>query len=254
MGNYLETIYFTNEYGKKEYPQKLCNYIYRRFFRRYIIRNAIKNDLNGNGNSKSSAGFKLLDIGSGKGNHLVGFSRRGIETYGIDKRDECVNVLKDFDIRDCDIEKDKFPFKDNYFDFVFSKSVLEHVNNTDNFLSETLRVLKPGGIAVMMTPDWKSQKNFFWDDYTHVKAFTRKSLQNAFKMNNFSNVICEYFLQLPVLWKHGWLKPFIFIISFLPDCLKWGDKEESNPRKLIRFSKEKMLLVAGVKGVKNGNR
>ena len=95
MPNYLETIYFTEEYDENKYPQKLCNHIYQRYFKDY--------------NGKAP---KLLDIGSGKGNHLVGFSRLGIESYGIDKRNECLQVLKNFDIRECDIEKDKFPFEE----------------------------------------------------------------------------------------------------------------------------------------------
>jgi 2-polyprenyl-3-methyl-5-hydroxy-6-metoxy-1,4-benzoquinol methylase len=231
MGNYLETIYFEEEYEANQYPQHLCNYI-------------VKNIFEKNGEVK---GKKLLDIGSGKGNHLVGFIRNGIEVSGMDKREECITVLNDIEIEPCDIEKDKYPFNDNSFDFVYSKSVLEHVTNTDNFVKEALRVLKPGGIAVFLTPDWRSQRNFFWDDYTHVKAFTRKSLQNALRINGYKNVDCSYFYQLPILWKFPWLKPAINFIALFPDALKWKDKEESKPRKFIRFSKEKMLLAIGEK-------
>ena len=131
--------------------------------------------------------------------YLVGFSRLGLESCGIDKRDECVSVLENFTIKECDIERDRFPYEDNWFDFVYYKSVLEHVINTDNFLSESLRVLKPGGIAVFMTPDWKSQYKFFWNDYTHLKLFTQKSLQDAMIINGFKNVDCSYFLQLPIV-------------------------------------------------------
>lgn len=165
----------------------------------------------------------------------------------MDTRDESVDILKNFDIRKSDIEKDRFPFKDNFFDFVFSKSVLEHVRNTDNFLRETLRVLRPSGIAVLLTPDWKSEVKFFGDEYTHVKPFTRKGLQNALKINGFSKVKSDYFLQLPFIWKYPYLKFIPRIISFLPDVLKYKDKEETQSRKLIRFSKEIMLIAVGVK-------
>ena len=236
MSNYLETIYFTQEYEKNDYPQKLCDYIYDAYFKDNIAASKVRNP-------------RILDIGSGKGNHLVGFSRLGVEAFGIDKRDECVKILDSFDIRECDIEKQPFPFKDNFFDFVFSKSVLEHVTNTDNFLRESLRVLNPGGVAVHLTPDWRSQRDYFWDDYTHVKAFTRKSLQNAMKINGFSKVCCTRFLQLPFVWKYPYLKFIPKLISLLPDALKWKDFEESQPRKFIRFSKEEMLLVVGAKEV-----
>lgn len=240
MPNYLETIYFTEEYGKDKYPQKLCNHIYETYYKNYIEKHNIQNP-------------KLLDIGSGKGNHLVGFSRRGIDSYGLDKRGECLNILDSFDIRECDIEKDRFPFEDNMFDFAFSKSVLEHVHNTENFLQENLRILKPGGIAVHMTPDWKSQMNWFWDDFTHVKPFTRKSLQNAMKINGFSEVHCIKFLQLPFVWKHPFLEAIPKLISFLPDSLVWKDQQESQPRKLIRFSKDYMLLTVGAKAKNKNN-
>ena len=141
MSSYLETIYFRDEYDEKAYPQLLCNHIVKEYLSKV---SDVKEK-------------KILDIGSGKGNHLVGFSRLGLESYGIDKREECVSVLKNFTIKECNIESERFPYDDNCFDFVYSKSVLEHVMNTDNFLSEALRMLKPGGIAVLMTPDWRSQ-------------------------------------------------------------------------------------------------
>lgn len=234
MQDYLKTIYFTEEYGEEKYPQKLCDYLYQAYCKDYIKKNNIKKP-------------KILDIGSGKGNHIVGFSRRGIESFGLDKREECVNILDNFDIRECDIEKERFPFENNFFDFSFSKSVLEHVANTDNFLKENLRVLKPKGIAIHMTPDWKSQMNWFWDDYTHIKAFTRKSLQNAMIINGFSEVECRHFLQLPFIWKYPYLKFIPKIISLLPNSLIWKDQKESQARKWIRFSKDKMLLSVGIK-------
>jgi len=231
MSDYLETIYFREEYSETAYPQKLCDHLIERYFDA------------GDG----VEGKTLLDIGSGKGNHLVGFSRRGMTVCGLDKRDECVEVLRDFDIRSCDIEREPFPFEENTFDFVYSKSVLEHVTNTDNFLKEALRVLKPGGKAVLMTPDWRSQHEFFWDDYTHVKPFTRKGLQDAMWINGYTDVQCHYFLQLPVVWKYPWMRIVTKIISLLPDSWKWRDHDEKDFRPLIRFSKEKMLLVEGVK-------
>ncbi|MCH7870398.1 MAG: methyltransferase domain-containing protein [Planctomycetes bacterium] len=231
MGNYLETFYSRNEQGEDNYPQQLCDHLVEQWL----------------GGASAVRGKKLLDIGSGKGNHLIGFARRGMETYGIDKRSECLGALDQFDIRDCDIESEPFPFEDGFFDYVYSKSVLEHVTNTDNFLAQALRVLKPGGTALIMTPDWKSQHTYFWDDYTHVRAFTRKSLQNAMIINGFNQVKCDYFLQLPMVWKHPWVEPFTRLVALLPDSLRWKDAEEKEFRRLIRFSKERMLISSGRK-------
>lgn len=234
MPNYQEIIYFTEEYGEDKYPQKLCNYIHDKYFKEYLEKRKLKYP-------------RLLDIGSGKGNHLMGFSRLGFKVYGLDKRKEFAKILKDFDIRECDIEKDRFPFRSNFFDFVFPKSVIEHVRNVDNFVEQTFRVLKPGGIAILLTPDWISQMRYFYDDYTHASPFSRKGLQNILRLYDFSEVECKLFYQLPFVWKHSYLGFIPKIIALLPDSLKWKDKEEHNPRKLIKFSQEKMLFAKAVK-------
>lgn len=226
MPNYLDLNYPDDEYGVDKYPQKLCNFLTDRYF------------INDGHSTK-----RLLDIGSGKGNALVGFARNGFDVKGIDKRDECINILSAFDIRECNLERDKFPFEDNSFDYIYSKSVLEHINNTEHVIKETFRTLKPGGITVQLTPDWTTDYKHFWDDPTHVKPFTRKGLQNAFKLNNFVDVECEYFYQLPFLWKYPGLTFLTRIISVVPDSFKWKDKDERIQRVLIRHSKERMLLV-----------
>jgi len=47
---------------------------------------------------------------------------------------------------------DLLPFSDGRFDFVFSNSVLEHIENIDGVLAEVARVLRPGGHALFTVP------------------------------------------------------------------------------------------------------
>lgn len=232
MTNYLETHYMRNEYNETAYPQRLCDFIVNRYIQPHF---------------GSVTEAKILDIGSGKGNHLVGFARRGLTALGLDKRRESINALRDFDIRECDLERDPFPFESESLDIVFSKSVIEHVENADNFLTETKRVLRPGGLAILMTPDWNTQSHMFWDDYTHVKPWTRKGLQNALKIHGFEQVECILFRQLPLIWKYAVLDVVADVIALVPESWKWKDREESMFREWIRFSKEKMLLATAVK-------
>ena len=51
------------------------------------------------------------------------------------------------------------PFADASFDLVFSNQVIEHVADTDRFVSEALRVLRPGGTAVIATENMSSWHN-----------------------------------------------------------------------------------------------
>jgi len=219
MSNYLETIYFRNEQGEYDYPQQLCDYLVKRY------------KLSG----------RLLDVGCGKGNHLVAFNRRFLHTEGIDSRPITSEISK------CDLEKEEFPELENDFDVVFSKSVIEHVNNADNIISEIKRVLKPGGRVILLTPDWNTTHEVFWDDYTHVKPWTRKSLQDALMIHGFTEVKSELFRQLPLVWKYPKLNYICDLISLLPHSFKWKDREEKEFRTWVRFSKEKMILATGTK-------
>jgi ubiquinone/menaquinone biosynthesis C-methylase UbiE len=232
MSKYTEVIYPKDE--KNQYPFKLSKYIYDRFMKGY----------------QSSDVPKMLDIGCCTGTALKNFgqcSNHELELHGIDIRDEEVEGIK---FKTCNIEKDRIPYPDNYFDFVYSKSVLEHVKNTDKFLAESFRVLKPGGVFIGLTPDWLSQYKYFWDDYTHVKPFTRKGLRDALRIHEMVDVDCEFFYQLPFLWRYPKLTFIVKLIAaVVPDSWKWKDSEQRNTkdRKLIRFSKEKMLLSYGKK-------
>lgn len=225
MDKYIDTIYPRDDNNK--YPEKLYAYLFDRFVSQY----------------KKP---KLLDVGCGNGKAMEEFSKHGVVCFGIDKRVKASTMKWSVDL-----ETQRFHYiSDNYFDVVFSKSVIEHVRNTDNIVKETHRVLKPGGIFVFLTPDWKSQHEHFWDDYTHVKAFTRKSLRDCMIINGFNRVQSEYFYQLPFVWQSKYLEIIPKIIDFcVPNVLKWKDDEERNTkdRKLIRFSKEKMILCWGYK-------
>lgn len=236
MSTYAEIIYPKDD--KNTYPFKLALYLYNRF----ISKQRKLNDK-----------LKLLDIGCSKGTALSNFSKccDNLDLYGVDLREE--NLPDNITFKECNLESEKLPFPDNSFDVVYSKSVLEHVFNTSNFISEAKRVLKPGGLFLALTPDWKSQQSFFWDDFTHVKPFTKKGLRDALLIFGFEQSDCEYFYQLPFLWNRPILRFLPTVIDFLfPEFLKWKTKEQRNTKdnKLIRFSKEKMLLCYGIKEIK----
>lgn len=64
------------------------------------------------------------------------------------------------DARAGDLNRE-FPFADASFDVVHANQVIEHLSDTDRFIKEIRRVLKPGGYAVICTENLASWHNVF---------------------------------------------------------------------------------------------
>ncbi len=92
---------------------------------------------------------KILDVGIGTGLSAKPFKKHGLKVYGIDGSEKMLDICRKKSLADeiqlCDLEKEKINFPDNYFDFIISNGVLYLISNLDNFFSESLRLLKPGG-------------------------------------------------------------------------------------------------------------
>ena len=104
-----------------------------------------------------------------------------------------------------DITKVGLPLPDNCVDVIFHEDFLEHLNQRDQiiFLAETLRVLKPGGLHRVNTPNLASSmrehSNFpkgltgvyvdEWDRWYHQNVMTMVMLEEMSKMVGYSKVI-----------------------------------------------------------------
>ena len=65
---------------------------------------------------------------------------------------------------------------DNSFDYVVAVEVLEHVKEDVLFIRQVHRVLKPGGVFVMTTPNGDFVENTNPD---HIRHYTRENLENT---------------------------------------------------------------------------
>lgn len=95
----------------------------------------------------------LLDLGCGNGTQTLRFSTKvgTTKVVGLD-----IQTFKTpFWITRGNIDAG-LPFKSDSFDIVTSYHVIEHVSNTDLFVKEVYRCLKPEGYAVVATPNLAS--------------------------------------------------------------------------------------------------
>ncbi len=190
---------------------------------------------------------KLLDVGCGRGDQLRAFASLGFDVAGVDLSPRAPELIPEHAVEVVNLERADMPFPPSSFDYVFSKSVIEHMREPDQMLSKCLQVLKPGGTAVIMTPSWRHVYHTYYEEYTHVTPFTRTSLRTAMEINGFTDVKVSHFRQLPFLWRRPYLFPLVWLIAKLPlpyrpvDAAPWPE----GCNKLLRFSKEVMLLGVG---------
>ncbi len=101
---------------------------------------------------KLASGQKLtiLDIGCfpyhiGRALELLNHDVYGISSYHEPIKNKNIEVIN--------IEKEKFPYKNNFFDMVLCNEVIEHLPQSPLMpLSEMFRVLKKGGYCMVTTP------------------------------------------------------------------------------------------------------
>jgi len=103
------------------------------------------------GRLRSLGHLKILDVGCYPYHLGKALEDMGHEVWGIASEHEPIHGKK---IKICNIETDKFPFKDNFFDLILFSEVLEHLPQSPGFaLKEMLRVAKPDGHLLVTTPN-----------------------------------------------------------------------------------------------------
>ena len=117
--------------------------------------------------------ISLLDIGCGDRYLSYGCDYNNISYEGIDADT-------------CNIEIERVNFNDETFDVVASLAVIEHLNDPSNLINESYRLLKYGGMFIVSTPNWRYCVEDFYNDPTHVKPYTEKSLDHLLNLSPFN--------------------------------------------------------------------
>lgn len=112
-------------------------------------------------------GSSILDVGAGQGY----FSRRlkdmGYAVHACDYLSENFRC-PDIPFITADLNE-RIPCSDDQYDCTMSIEVIEHIENHFRFMSEAMRVTKPGGLLIVTTPNvlsLPSRRHFFLYGFT----------------------------------------------------------------------------------------
>lgn len=99
----------------------------------------------------------LLELGCGEGRGVELLAPLATSYQGIDKIEGVISALQKTypRYRFQQGTFPPFPYKDEQFDCIVTFQVIEHVKDDHHFLKEIYRVLKPGGTALLTTPNIK---------------------------------------------------------------------------------------------------
>lgn len=139
----------------------------------------------------------VIDLGCGT-NHLAkAFAARKVEATGID-------------VDQADFEKDALPFADNSFETAILHAVIEHLMRPDNLMKELQRTVRPDGLLIVRTTNWRMDFRNFYRDPTHVKPYVPEGLQTLLAMYGFRTIFLGPALinRPSFIWK-------------LPEFLQW---------------------------------
>jgi SAM-dependent methyltransferase len=106
----------------------------------------------------------LCDLGCDNGEWTIELARSsGSErAFGAEMVPESARLAESKGVRAIVSDlNEAFPFEDETFDLVHANQVIEHVKDVDHFVSEIIRVLKAGGVAVISTENGSSWHNIF---------------------------------------------------------------------------------------------
>jgi 2-polyprenyl-3-methyl-5-hydroxy-6-metoxy-1,4-benzoquinol methylase len=184
----------------------------------------------------------FLDIGAAQGDLLLYMQNLGWRVSGIDLNEENVRICKSngLEVDLCDLSITSIPHTDRSVDLIFAGEIIEHLVDTDKFIIDIFRCLRPGGQLVLTTPNLASLENrariLFgiypeWVDFCtsegcgHVRAYTKKVLKRQLEKHGFivEKVLGDFIPIAPVTMVNDIKLPFLGIGGYyfptLSQCL-----------------------------------
>jgi 2-polyprenyl-3-methyl-5-hydroxy-6-metoxy-1,4-benzoquinol methylase len=142
----------------------------------------------------------VLDLGCGTGIFLdlIKNKCKSVEGMEISTKVAQIGRQRGYKITLGDVHQ-VFPYKDNSFNIITAGEIIEHIYDTDFFLNEIKRILKPNGFLIISTPNIATIGRrlmllFGFNPLIetslehasgHIRYFTKKSLEELLNKHGY---------------------------------------------------------------------
>lgn len=150
---------------------------------------------------KNKADFKVLDIGGNTGTVAIQIKDRGYNVTVADIAEDALSKARTRDLNTIKMDfSEIFPIPSETYDAIIAGEIIEHIFDTDKFLSECHRILKKDGVIILTTPNLATLRDrirFLFGkmprqinphhEYLklHIRQFTYCGLKTALLNNGF---------------------------------------------------------------------
>lgn len=170
----------------------------------------------------------VADLGAGSGEACLLLSANGLRVIACDADEAALRAASAHAYAAVNLDAGKpLPFRSGTLDGILAGELVEHLFDTHSLLAECRRVLRPGGVLVVTTPNLATLQDrlrflagrsprqvnpfheFLW---LHIRPFTASSLDSALRQAGFtpvrrlSNYVVWYFehRRVSLRWMARW--------------------------------------------------
>jgi SAM-dependent methyltransferase len=132
---------------------------------------------------------RLLELGPGYGDFInqIGAAKK----YAVDMREAPRKLAAEVSFFQCSALA--IPLPEASVDVVFASNFLEHFDDAElgELFGQIRKVLAPGGKLILLQPNYYYAFREYWDDYTHKKAFSHRSIGDFLAAQGFESTRIE---------------------------------------------------------------
>jgi ubiquinone/menaquinone biosynthesis C-methylase UbiE len=156
----------------------------------------------------------ILDIASGSGYGTKLMAAEAKKVYGVDVDKNAISYAKEhYSAKNIEYilgDGESIPITNGTVDVVVSYETIEHIPDYKKFLTEVKRVLKPGGILLLSTPN---DLEYIEDNHFHL---------HEFKYNELKKLVRSYFK-----FRKDYFQTLWFYSTILPTSMQEKEWDQS---------------------------